>query len=63
MTVLATFLTKQELARQLGVSPRTIDRWHLHRKGPPRTRCGRKILYDQQKIAVWLESCTETDAA
>ena len=32
------YLRREELAQQLGVSPRTIDRWQTSRCGPPRSR-------------------------
>ena len=41
--VLDGFLRRQELAQQLGLSPRTIDRWEALRKGPPRVCVGRTI--------------------
>ena len=39
------YLTKDELARELRRSTRTLDRWHTRRVGPPRTRAQKLILY------------------
>lgn len=39
------FLTADALARELGVSPRTIARWHVGRTGQPRVCLGKKIIF------------------
>jgi len=57
--VLDGFLRREELARQLGVSSRTIDRWQSLRVGPPRLRCGRTILYNTESVREWLRSQEE----
>jgi predicted DNA-binding transcriptional regulator AlpA len=57
--ILEGFLRREELAQQLGVSPRTIDRWEALRKGPPRVRCGRTILFSVVSVRSWLRSREE----
>jgi predicted DNA-binding transcriptional regulator AlpA len=52
--LLAEYLTRAQLAAQLGVSERTIDRWHTCRTGPPRTVFGRQILYRRSSVRDWL---------
>jgi predicted DNA-binding transcriptional regulator AlpA len=54
--VLEGFLRREALAEQLGLSPRTIDRWEAQRKGPPRVCVGRTILYKIQSVREWLSS-------
>jgi predicted DNA-binding transcriptional regulator AlpA len=54
--VLAGFLRREELAAQLGISPRTIDRWQVSRLGPPRVHVGRTILYSVESVREWLHS-------
>ncbi len=54
--VLEGFLRREELAQQLGLSPRTIDRWHALRNGPPRVCLGRTILYRVESVREWLRS-------
>jgi hypothetical protein len=39
---LANYFTPEELAAQLYVSLRTLNRWHARRQGPPRLIIGRK---------------------
>jgi predicted DNA-binding transcriptional regulator AlpA len=57
--VLDGFLRREELARQLGVSPRTIDRWQSLREGPPRVHIGHTILYEVKAVREWLRSQEE----
>ena len=53
------YLTKDELARELHRSTRTLDRWHTRRVGPTRTVAQKLILYKQIHVAEWLERQTE----
>lgn len=57
------YLRRDELAQQLGVSPRTIDRWQTSRCGPPRVAIGRTILYNLESVRQWLRSKEESDAS
>jgi predicted DNA-binding transcriptional regulator AlpA len=50
------YLTSSELAKELGRSIRTLDRWVLTGDGPPRTRIGRKTLYRRAAVLDWLKS-------
>jgi predicted DNA-binding transcriptional regulator AlpA len=43
-------------AHLLEVSPRTLDRWHLLREGPPRIRYGRMVRYRLSAIEDWLSA-------
>lgn len=54
--VLDGYLRREQLASELGISPRTIDRWHLLRQGPPRVQIGRTILYEVAAVRLWLQS-------
>jgi predicted DNA-binding transcriptional regulator AlpA len=54
--ILEGFLRRDELARQISLSPRTIDRWQALREGPPRVHVGRTILYNVQSVREWLQS-------
>ena len=58
---LSEFLTKDQLARELNRSTRTLDRWHVQRIGPRRTkvRGSRVILFKKSTVAEWLEQQTE----
>ena len=54
MTVTSEYMDREQLASELGVNVRTLDRWHLERKGPPRTVVGRRILYRGAAVQDWL---------
>ena len=60
--LLAGYLTHEELADQLDVSTRTIDRWRRLREAPPVTRVGKRLLYRRAAVEAWLAS-RETDSA
>ncbi len=48
------FYEEHVLAEQLGVTDRTLRRWHALRIGPKRTVCGRAILYKKSTVMEWL---------
>lgn len=52
--LLADFLTPIDLARQLGISPRTLARWNAQRIGPPRCKVGRLTLYRVEAVRSWM---------
>ena len=52
--ILSEFLTREELAAELGRNPRTLYRWDVLGIGPPRTLVGRKILYRRASVHAWL---------
>ena len=54
--VLDGYLTRENLAAQLGKSMRTIDRWEMHRSGPPRVLIGKTVLYRLESVRDWLLS-------
>ena len=59
-TILDDYLKKAEAARQLGgLSTRTLDRWHLERRGPRRTKVGRSVYYSKKAISEWLRGQEE----
>ena len=56
-SILAGYLTQKDLAQALGVSERTIARWHHFREGPPRVAFGRKVFYRLESVSAWIASC------
>jgi len=56
-SILAGYLIPKDLARALGVSERTIARWHHFREGPPRVEIGRKVYYRLESVSAWIASC------
>ena len=54
------YMPKAEFCSALNINPRTAERWHLRRIGPPRIRVGgKKIYYKRSAVAEWLESQAE----
>lgn len=52
--VMSEWMTRAELARQLGVSPETLGRWGTRGIGPEFIRVGRQILYRRETARAWL---------
>lgn len=55
-SVLDGWLDRVELAKELGVSPKTLKRWDAERSGPPSTQLGKRKLYNRADVRVWLEA-------
>ena len=51
---LGGYVTEAECAAELGISRRTLQRWHRLREGPPRTLVGKKIKYRRSSVDAWL---------
>lgn len=60
--LLEGYLTANELAAELGVTRRTLQRWERLRIGPPYTKAGGAALYRVEAVRQWLRDC-ETPAA
>ena len=61
-SIFSEYYTREDLARDLRRSTRTLDRWHVLRIGPTRTKIGKLILYRRRgpnSVAEWLEAQTE----
>ena len=50
-----SYQSEEEFAAELGVQVSTLRRWHTLRTGPPRTKLGRKIVYDRELTAGWIK--------
>lgn len=52
------YLTQQEAAAFLRLSPRTLERMRLDSSGPRFVKAGRRVLYKASEIESWTESRT-----
>lgn len=52
--ILSGYISREQLAVQLGKSVRTLARWNANKIGPPTLRLGRTILYDVKAVRSWL---------
>ena len=52
--VLSEWITRKQLAAELGVSVDTLGRWESQRVGPPCIRVGRRVIYRRETVCEWL---------
>jgi len=53
--LLEGWISRAELARELGVSVDTLARWETSQNGPPLARIGRCVFYRRTAVLEWLE--------
>lgn len=54
--LLAEWISRDDLARALSLTPDTLGRWEAQRTGPPCTRLGRRVLYRRAAVQDWLRA-------
>ena len=54
--LLGEFLTRAEMAKDLGKSERTLERWDRLGIGPPVTRNGITPIYNVPRARAWLRA-------
>jgi len=54
MNIRDDLLTIGELSEQLGVTRRTLERWHAQRIGPPRIKIGKQVYYRAASVREWM---------
>ena len=52
--LLADYLTADQVAAELHVTPRTLARWHGQPDAPPSVRLGGRRLYHRERLRTWL---------
>ena len=55
-TLLQGWISRTDLAQELGVCEETLRRWADARRGPAFVKAGRKILYRRTAVLEWLET-------
>ncbi|KZK95272.1 MULTISPECIES: helix-turn-helix domain-containing protein [unclassified Pseudovibrio] len=53
--ILDGWMTRAELAKELGVCVDTLGRWQTMRIGPPCVRTGRRVFYRRASVIEWLK--------
>lgn len=48
------FMTPGDTANYIGISDRTLSRWHSQRVGPPRIKIGGRVLYRREMVLEWM---------
>ena len=56
LNLLADWISRDQLARELGLTADTLARWEARRQGPPCTRIGRKTLYRRVAVQDWIRA-------
>ena len=54
--LLQGWISRTDLAQELGVCEETLRRWADARRGPAFVKAGRKILYRRTAVLDWLET-------
>jgi hypothetical protein len=52
--ILKDYVSREQLAANIGKSTKTLVRWELDGRGPPVTRIGRDVLYYIPSVQKWL---------
>ena len=52
--LLSDYLTPAQAAGELNICTKTLERWAVDGKGPPRTKLGRRIMYRRATVAAWI---------
>src|SRR5688500_4759262 len=53
-------LNRAELACELGISERTLERWNAAKNGPTKIKIGRKVYYRRTSVLAWLAGCQQS---
>ena len=56
-------LNTREAARQLDLSPRTLERYRVSGGGPEFLKLGGAVRYTAAKLNEWFERCTRTSTS
>lgn len=54
--LLEDWISRHDLATDLGVSEDTLWRWDMQRTGPPSIKLGRKVYYRRSTVRSWLDA-------
>jgi len=49
-------MTGDETAADIGVNPKTLQRWAREGRGPRRVRIGNRVYYFKPEVQAWLEN-------
>jgi len=55
-TILSDYLTREQLAAELNITPRTLARWQSQPDAIPHVQVGGRILFKIASVRAWLES-------
>lgn len=56
LNLLADWISREQLAAELGLTRDTLARWEARQLGPPCTRIGRKVFYRRASVEAWISA-------
>lgn len=56
LNLLADWISRDQLAGELGIASDTLARWESRHEGPPCTRIGRKVFYRRGSVEAWIRA-------
>ncbi|WP_296643922.1 helix-turn-helix transcriptional regulator [Roseinatronobacter sp.] len=59
--VLGGWISRLDLALELGLTVDTLRRWEKRRFGPPAVRAGRQVYYRRDAVKEWLQQQEQSD--
>jgi excisionase family DNA binding protein len=59
-SLLGEYLNMRQLANELSISFKTLERWRLQRKAPPACRVGGRLLFKRSDVLAWIEAQRES---
>jgi excisionase family DNA binding protein len=51
-----SLLSREEVAKLLGVPPKTLAAWAYQGRGPTYYRLGRRVAYRESELMAWLDT-------
>ena len=60
LNLLADWISREQLAGELGLTRDTLARWEARQLGPPCTRIGRKVYYRRASVEAWINAQEQT---
>ena len=62
-TLLSDYITREDLAKELNLTTRTLDKWAWQRRGPEKVKVGKRCYYQRSAVARWIEEQRSTREA
>lgn len=62
-TLLDDYVTREQLAEELKVTTRTLDKWAWQKSGPRKIKIGARCYYARQDVLSWMESLRDAQVA
>jgi predicted DNA-binding transcriptional regulator AlpA len=54
--LLFDYITREQLAQELKVTTRTIDKWAWQRTGPAKIKIGARCYYNRHDVIAWMNA-------